>query len=79
MNMPKHDRKTDWTYSVGCGCKVTFYGEYDCEKSRLFINPACETHGYTTPGASGLRGVFGRDKLHATASELLRQAIEGTI
>jgi len=41
VKMPKHDPRTDWTYSEGCGCKVTFFGESFNRTSRM---TCCEEH-----------------------------------
>lgn len=38
------NRKPDWTYSEGCGCRVTFFGTADYHTSRMLPGETCEDH-----------------------------------
>lgn len=36
--------KRDWTYSQGCGCRVTFFAEADYHTSRMLPGERCTMH-----------------------------------
>ncbi len=36
--------KRDWTYSEGCGCRITFIGASDYHTSRMLPGDECEEH-----------------------------------
>ena len=57
MTSPKDKRTRDWTYSEGCGCKVTFLGEYLCRESVAAFNPDCTLHADTAVGRA-MRRLF---------------------
>ena len=38
------NRKPDWTYSEGCGCRITFFGAADYHTSRMLPGETCEDH-----------------------------------
>ena len=63
--LPKHKRNRNWTYSEGCGCKVTFLGLSLCRVSLADYNSDCETHADT------VAGLVARTDLHRAAKESL--------
>lgn len=74
--MPKHDPNVDFTYSVGCGCRVTFFGASECHTSRMDVNPECKRHA---GGMRDLGSMYARNDLQKSAKDYLRQAIDGTL
>lgn len=40
----KFNDDRDWTYSEGCGCRVTFFHESDFHTSRMLPGVECATH-----------------------------------
>lgn len=36
--------KPDWTYSEGCGCRITFFGASDYKTSRMLPGKECTAH-----------------------------------
>jgi hypothetical protein len=40
----RRERNRDWTYSEGCGCRVTFIAESNYKTSKMFPGEACERH-----------------------------------
>lgn len=43
--MPPFNHDRDWTYSEGCGCRVTFFAASAFHTSRMLPGEACEIHG----------------------------------
>ncbi len=40
----KRDAASDWTYSEGCGCKVTFFAASNYHTSRMLPGETCTMH-----------------------------------
>ena len=53
--MPLHDPSVDWTYSIGCGCKITFTGESLNHTSRM---TCCSQHRGSGTADMNWRTVF---------------------
>ena len=58
---------TDWTYSEGCGCRVTFLGESGYSTSRMIPGAGCELH--VRPGQ-----MHARDELLSRARDAFNEA-----
>ena len=58
----------DWTYSEGCGCRVTFFAESDYHASRMLPGETCEDH-------TGRYQVAERDCLMERAKEGFKEWI----
>lgn len=61
--------KRDWTYSEGCGCKVTFFVESDYHTSRMLPGETCTDH-------TGRYQVAERDCFIERAKEYLREYLD---
>lgn len=48
----------DFTYSIGCGCQVTFFAEAEYRTSRMTCGECC---GFHKP--KGMGGIFAREVL----------------
>lgn len=42
--MPPFNRDRDWTYSEGCGCRVTFFAAAEHHTSRMDPGETCTDH-----------------------------------
>ena len=42
--MDPHEPDRDWTYSEGCGCRVTFFGASEGRASRMLPGADCDIH-----------------------------------
>jgi hypothetical protein len=59
-------KTVDWTYSEGCGCRVTFFAESDYKTSRMLPGEQCLEH-------TSRWTVHTRDELAARAKAELRK------
>jgi hypothetical protein len=66
------DGSRDWTYSEGCGCKITFFANAEFKSSRMLPGPNCTDH-------TGRYQVAERDCLMERAKESLEQAKRGEL
>jgi hypothetical protein len=55
----------DWTYSEGCGCRVTFFHESEFHTSRMLPSEECRLH-------SKRHQTDARDELLRRAKDALR-------
>lgn len=58
----------DFTYSVGCGCKVTFFADSQYHTSRMTYGETCTVHPPNTQA-----GLFSREVLLSDAKESLKE------
>ena len=61
------NHRVDWTYSEGCGCRVTFFAASDFHSSRMLPGESCTAHG-------GRYQVAERDCYVERAKEALAEA-----
>ena len=66
------DGTRDWTYSEGCGCKVTFFANAEFKTSRMLPGETCTDH-------TGRYQVAERDCLMERARESLKKAQAGEL
>lgn len=67
VTFPKHNRANDFSYSEGCGCRVTFLGASNGHTSRMLPGPTCTAH-------TGRHQVAERDCLIERAREARDEA-----
>jgi hypothetical protein len=65
----KRDPGKDWTYSEGCGCRVTFFADANYKTSRMLPGETCTAHGKRHQVAE-------RDYLIERARQALQEYLE---